>query len=185
MLKALPVKFLLRFNCVSKQWLSIIDDPYFVSLHRVRSHSRPGGVRFLVDRVTEHGRDFFSFHPEESSTPQLIFSLKWRSTIDLLGENLLNVGGFIEFWLPGSQRRWNHVTPPRSSVEGLVFYNDQIWNLSTRKRIYFPILDGEEYEYWDRKPQYFLGFNLRLMNTKFFPFVAQEEKIGLDMKYGF
>lgn len=46
-LKELPAKSLLRFNCVCKQWRCIIEDPYFVDSHRIRSHVRPGGINIL------------------------------------------------------------------------------------------------------------------------------------------
>lgn len=40
-LTRLPAKVLCQFRCVSKQWLDLISDPYFVNLHRVRSRSNP------------------------------------------------------------------------------------------------------------------------------------------------
>ncbi|KAI3944636.1 hypothetical protein MKW98_021094 [Papaver atlanticum] len=36
----LPVKSLLRLKCVSKRWYSLIQDPYFVDLHLIRSKAR-------------------------------------------------------------------------------------------------------------------------------------------------
>ncbi|XP_034699262.1 F-box protein CPR1-like [Vitis riparia] len=50
-LTRLPAKALCKFRCVSKQWLNLISDPYFVSLHHTRSRSNPN---LLLVRSSPH-----------------------------------------------------------------------------------------------------------------------------------
>lgn len=54
-LSRLPVKSLLRFKSVSKEWQSIITDPKFVSLHLNRSTQRPGAINHQasVQEITD------------------------------------------------------------------------------------------------------------------------------------
>ncbi|KAL2490891.1 putative F-box protein [Abeliophyllum distichum] len=114
-LKEFPVKSLLRLRCVCKQWLSIIDDTLFVSVHRARSYSRPGGVSFLINVETGETTNLFSFHPEPCSPPpRYIFTKE--------GHGL------------------SQTTAP---VEGLVAFCNKIWNPSTRKIINLPPLPNK------------------------------------------
>ncbi|KAJ4974985.1 hypothetical protein NE237_008159 [Protea cynaroides] len=50
----LPVKVLLRFRCVCKQWSMLISDPYFVSTHQCRATQDPNILK-LIWRVNQDG----------------------------------------------------------------------------------------------------------------------------------
>ncbi|KAI5675492.1 hypothetical protein M9H77_06442 [Catharanthus roseus] len=46
----LPVKSLLRFKCVSKQWKSMISNPYFAHRHTRRNSTRPTSSLLILKR---------------------------------------------------------------------------------------------------------------------------------------
>ncbi|CAI9117815.1 OLC1v1019300C1 [Oldenlandia corymbosa var. corymbosa] len=76
-LKQFLPKSLLRSRCVSKYWLSMIDDSCFIKIRRIQSYGRPGGVKLLVGPlrsirdgiftdfllVDEEGNKGFAVHP--------------------------------------------------------------------------------------------------------------------------
>ncbi|XP_028054791.1 putative F-box protein At1g32420 [Camellia sinensis] len=107
-LKELPAKSLLRFRCVSKLWCSTIDDPLFITSHRARSHTRPGGINILIgsNSLNQNHDHFFSINPEFIGPP--------------LPLQTLRVTGFIQ------------------SVNGLVYFGNTVWNPSTREIITLP-----------------------------------------------
>ena len=47
-LARLPVKSLIRFRSVSKEWQAIVAPSYFVDLNLIRSKTRSGGGRILI-----------------------------------------------------------------------------------------------------------------------------------------
>ncbi|KAJ8450438.1 hypothetical protein Cgig2_002123 [Carnegiea gigantea] len=57
-LARLPVKSLLRFRCVCKEWCSLISSPDFASLHLSRYHNEDGNTHFLAATRTE---DYLKF----------------------------------------------------------------------------------------------------------------------------
>ncbi|KAI5678737.1 hypothetical protein M9H77_09687 [Catharanthus roseus] len=111
-LKELPVKSLLRFKCVCKQWRSITEDPYFVDSHRIRSHVRPGGINILSCEDNRPSNIFYLINPDgllPLPIPKEIY------------------GSGVDYWKKPQQ------------VEGLVCFGDShIWNPSTRKCIILP-----------------------------------------------
>ncbi|XP_059654785.1 putative F-box protein At1g50870 [Cornus florida] len=62
-LKDFPVKNLLTLRCVSKLWCSIIDDPLFVQIHHIQSHTRPEAINLLL-RYEKQNSCLYSLHPE-------------------------------------------------------------------------------------------------------------------------
>lgn len=58
-LPRLPVKSLIRFKCVSKQWKSIISSPQFAKLHLQRQRSSPNPKRCLF--VATDDNSFYTF----------------------------------------------------------------------------------------------------------------------------
>lgn len=113
-LSRLPVKSLLRFKSVSKEWQSIITDPKFVSLHLNRSTQRPGAITaFLTPDDTP------SFHSiNHQASVQEITDLAWTDP---------DTGSsYTDFKIIGS-------------CNGLLFINSDcdcfLWNPSTRSAV--------------------------------------------------
>ncbi|XP_059655431.1 uncharacterized protein LOC132302551 isoform X2 [Cornus florida] len=109
-LKEIPAKILLRFRCVSKLWLSIINDPLFIESHHNRSINRPSGINLLFVKlpIYEVDNKFYSTDPEG------------RSVLPL--QSLESLPDTAEF-LPS----------PLYSVKGLICFQSCIWNPSTRE----------------------------------------------------
>ncbi|KAJ4972486.1 hypothetical protein NE237_005660 [Protea cynaroides] len=84
-LSRLPVKALSRFKCVSKQWNTLISDPYFVKTHQVRATQDPNIMKLLW--VT-HGGLIRVCSIEEKA--------KRNVTIDSIRPNYPN--GFLRKW---------------------------------------------------------------------------------------
>ncbi|KAL3532457.1 hypothetical protein ACH5RR_005978 [Cinchona calisaya] len=60
-LSLLPVKTLLRFKCVSKRWLALIDSPDFIKLHLSQSLKKNRNRNLLIgDTFSIHSADFDS-----------------------------------------------------------------------------------------------------------------------------
>lgn len=57
-LKLLPIKDLLRFKCVSKDWFSLINNPYFIKLHLKESMdtNQDNVVNIIVKELSESRR---------------------------------------------------------------------------------------------------------------------------------
>ncbi|XP_059635036.1 F-box protein CPR1-like [Cornus florida] len=73
-LSRLPVKSLVRFKCVSKSWLTLFTDPYFVKMHLNRSY--------------------------EPNKKQLVFSChikEWRSAIVVFSGNIIEPSGKVDY----------------------------------------------------------------------------------------
>ncbi|CAL5421474.1 unnamed protein product [Camellia sinensis] len=112
-LKELPAKSLLRYRCVSKLWCSIIDSPLFITSHRARSHTRQGGITILMraqprPSPDQHLTHFFSINPQGIEPPRLLQTL----SVDHFNS--------IQF------------------VNGLVCFNNNVWNPSTRETLALP-----------------------------------------------
>ncbi|XP_059658443.1 putative F-box protein At1g47790 [Cornus florida] len=112
-LKEIPAKILFRFRCVSKLWLSIIDDPLFVESHHNRSINRPDGINLLLLKsptsyIYHVDSQFYSIDPEGRSFLHLQSLESLHDTADFLPS-------------------------PLYSVKSLICFHNCIWNPSTRE----------------------------------------------------
>lgn len=62
----LPAKSLLRFKCVCRKWLVLIESPSFIDLHlRVRHNNGDQGILLFHEYIKgEEGKSFLSFHSD-------------------------------------------------------------------------------------------------------------------------
>ncbi|CAA2963841.1 F-box CPR30-like [Olea europaea subsp. europaea] len=65
-LSRLPVRSILRFTCVSKQWRTINDSPYFIKIHMDRS-IKMGSSVVVIHRRTDI--NFVSLHLDLFGVP--------------------------------------------------------------------------------------------------------------------
>ncbi|XP_059638682.1 putative F-box protein At4g38870 [Cornus florida] len=144
-LKELPVKSLLRLRCVSKLWCSIIDDPFFVHSHHIRSYSRPGAINIIIFC---HG-----FNKLYSPNPVLY-------SADPEGHELHHILNLEA----------RMIYSPHQLVNGLVRIEDWIWNPSTRECIDIPPISVTVTLQYRRRlklyPEYFLGYDPSTMKYK-------------------
>ncbi|XP_023634320.1 putative F-box protein At1g47765 [Capsella rubella] len=114
----LPEKSIARFRCVSKLWLSITTDPYFIKLFETRN-SRP----CLLVCFVQHGKLFVSSILQNSKRSSYSCS---SQPIDL-----------YHFKSP-----INHILPPTESVQGLFCFQESatpiVCNPSTREILTLP-----------------------------------------------
>ncbi|KAM7460942.1 hypothetical protein LguiA_029063 [Lonicera macranthoides] len=118
-LKELPVKTLLRFRAVSKQWCSVIDDPIFVDSHRTRSYTRADGIHILCQYQDELALNIYSTDPEGGSAVPFL----------TLPNGILCYYNSVDD---------DYEASCLQSVNGLVCRNYCIWNPSTRESIDLP-----------------------------------------------
>ncbi|CAI9116534.1 OLC1v1017709C1 [Oldenlandia corymbosa var. corymbosa] len=122
-LKRLPVKSLLRFKCVSRDWWHMIKTPWFIDMHRLHSHHRPDGVKVLATTVQNTTR-----------RQKIIRRDQYFLLVDPEGNSMP-----VPHPMVGSV--W--VRPPndrdsQAGVEGLICFKDMVWNPTTRKTFHLP-----------------------------------------------
>ncbi|XP_026384191.1 putative F-box protein At1g32420 [Papaver somniferum] len=134
-LSRLPVKTLLRFKCVSKQWLSLIQhDSYFIDLHHARSKSRPC---FLFAMAVPQDSDIWNYyHTNETSVVPRIFN---RTTV---------VGFDPSFFV-------RYLKPVNGLLCVIEFIGIKIYNITTRKST--PLIVTTDHLL--RRPVYQFGFD--------------------------
>lgn len=130
----LPIKSLLKFKCVSKEWNSLMEEHEFIDSHRLRSRIRPGGLRFRKLRVGpgKYGSPVLLImnsdgNPE--STGIELDQCRWSLHVETVSPFLFS----IKFW-------WRQF---RQSVRGLVCFGDIILNPGTKEAIKLP--DHEDF----------------------------------------
>jgi len=153
LLSFLPVKFLLRFRCVSKSWKTLISNPAFVKLHLKRSatqnphftvittyvkHLLRGGIEvdysvvpYPMSRLIENPTETFPipvdpYHFVSGKECSAIVGT-CNGLICLSGENYNPTNDYTEYWL----RLWNpatRTTSPKFGHFGETLQSDGMFN---------------------------------------------------------
>ncbi|CAA7048078.1 unnamed protein product [Microthlaspi erraticum] len=122
----LPEKSVGRFRCVSKLWLSITTDPYFINLFRVRSPHPSLLVCFRKDD------NLFV-----SSIPQHTHSLHPKSS-----ENSYPSSQPTDRYHMKLQEEFSYLLPPTETVHGLICFQGSVtpivWNPNKRQFLTLP-----------------------------------------------
>ncbi|KAL3506658.1 hypothetical protein ACH5RR_032040 [Cinchona calisaya] len=138
-LSMLPVKSLLRFQCVSKSWLSIISSPHFIKSHLNFAASSTDNQRILLMFI---GLDN---HPVNCSVNRLLY----KQPIDAIPTNFPTLALRGEFAVMGC---CDGMMVCSSLIKRCYF----LWNPSTRKCKELPNL-GIESDELENKCNVFLG----------------------------
>ncbi|KAI3940768.1 hypothetical protein MKW98_030087 [Papaver atlanticum] len=84
----LPVKSLMRFKCVSKHWLYMIEeDSYFIDLHLTRSKARPSLVYLIPLKDQQHSEIRCMGHDDVVLTADLYLEGIGRADIHTMREH--------------------------------------------------------------------------------------------------
>ncbi|XP_006279114.2 LOW QUALITY PROTEIN: putative F-box protein At1g47765, partial [Capsella rubella] len=111
----LPEKSVARFRCVSKLWLSITTDPYFIKLFETRS-SQPSllvcffeNEKLFVASIPQHLHSLQN-SKRSYSCSQLFIAIIWNFQEDIVASPLRNLSGLICFQVSGTPIVWNPST---------------------------------------------------------------------------
>ncbi|PHT49229.1 hypothetical protein CQW23_13437 [Capsicum baccatum] len=126
-LSRLPVRSLLRFKCVSKCWMTLISEPYFMLKHRNDAKNYQNSQKFLVSRK-DLLEDEFSLYCSSLSSVQHIEEVQ-------------------KLDCPSNGKPWRrcklHCCYDSLVLIGVFNYRDKtnrllLWNPSTRESIVLP-----------------------------------------------
>jgi F-box interacting protein len=115
-LVSLPVKSLLRFQCVSKTWKSLITSPTFISLHVQHSETTDKYVHLLHSQTYKEFRTHSQLHHMDGSFSE-IQKLETPCQIGGRPYNVLDCKGLILF---------RTICQKRHDVESLILWNPAI-----------------------------------------------------------
>ncbi|KAK8671298.1 hypothetical protein V6N13_037896 [Hibiscus sabdariffa] len=129
-LRALPVKALTRFKCVSKSWDSLIKDPHFVKLHLHHSFGSNNSVKLVLDGRT----NFVDDEDEDDDEDDKAYSVDFDS-----------LGNLEQLPRPFPTAGTGFMSRIFGSCNGLlaVYHKEAgiaLWNPSTRTCHYLPKL---------------------------------------------
>lgn len=133
----LPIKSLLKFKCVCKEWVSIMEGRDFVDSRRLKSRISPAFLRLRVGRERNiESPDLLAVDSAgnlEATGIQLVQS-RWS----------LQFAQRYQYQLPIEYFWWRQF---KESVLGLVCFGEIILNPSTKEAIKLPDLDDDCWNY--------------------------------------
>lgn len=151
----LPVKTLLKFKCVCKEWISILEDPEFVDSHRVRSHTRSGGIGVLELNTSLYKQ------LNQDEFPALFIVDPDKEKDSELAKILLPTG--LKMY-----------TETPQCVEGLICFENFVVNPSTREVIELPD-QRKDWELIDCL--YYIGYHSRSKTYKVLSLLRISERL--------